>query len=202
MGYRHYFEIAPKKEVEAIRNLGKRELAKYIKSQGRKPREEYEERDYISFSNIFSKLECVFEFGKLYWDDTVEQIQKTGEPLFKSRSLKEYFSDYDAYVVSKEAIIKAIKIYEQKVISHYEECLKAPEDSENKFDKRTIEQKCVDSVKSSLRWCKNGIILIEPSENRKYEIADTWLYEHTIFNLAYILRTLDFDNYSLIFRGW
>lgn len=201
MGYRHYFEIVPKNEVETIRDLGKRDLVKYIKSQGRSPQNEFE-RGYIDFDSIFSELECVFEFGKLYWCDTASQIQKTGEPLFRNKSLKKYFDDYEPHLVNKNSIIKAIELQQKKVIDNYKECLKSPEECENEFDKRTIEQKCIESVESQLRWCQNGIVADASKENRKYELADTWLYEHTIFNLAYILRIIDFDKYALIFRGW
>lgn len=198
MGYRHYLEVVNKEEVESIRKLNKEELVNYIKSQGRSLNDEDEEDgfDYISFENAFSKIEVCFEFGKLYFCDTAKQIEQTGFMLFDDKELRREFGDYRPFVVGKDAVLKAIEIYTKRVIDCYKECLKEPNDKNT----RTVEEKCKREIQSHLNWCRNGIIDID--EKRKYELANTWLYEHSIFNLGLILKTLDWDKYCLIFRGW
>ena len=38
--------------------------------------------------------------------------------------------------------------------------------------------------------------------NDKDKLVNSWLYEYEIFELVFILKTFDWENYSLLFYGW
>ena len=107
MGYRHYFYLVDKSKCEAIRNMTMSELCNYAKSEG------VEGGDgWFSFNdNKFLDKKEIFEFGKLYWDDTADRIYSKGEPLFTDKEVQEDVSDYDPYVVGKPGVLEAIEIY-------------------------------------------------------------------------------------------
>ena len=61
----HYTpEQIEKDKVKEIRNLTLEELKNKYQSES--------DDDYINIRNLIGK-DCIFEFGKLYWDDTVER---------------------------------------------------------------------------------------------------------------------------------
>ena len=99
MGYRHYFFKADKKDVEMVMDLSYQQL-----------KEKYADNDYIDLDNVISHEE-IYDFGKLHYEDTAEQIYNTGKPLFMDKECMECFSDYKPYEVGKDGLIKAIEIY-------------------------------------------------------------------------------------------
>lgn len=112
MGYRHYFYLVKKSDVEKCNNIVFSELKR-----------QYGDTDGdIEFDKIFPRTE-IFEFGKLYYDDTAERIYNTGKPLFRDKDCQEYFEDYYPFVVGKDGLLEAIKIYKEKVISAYQSLL-------------------------------------------------------------------------------
>ena len=112
MGYRHYFYIVKKSDVEKCNNIVFDELKR-----------QYGDADgYIDFDEVFPRTE-VFEFGKLYYEDTAERIYNTGKPLFGDKECQKYFDDYYPFVVGKEGLLEAIKIYKEKAISAYQSLL-------------------------------------------------------------------------------
>jgi len=105
VGYRHYLYKIKKKDVNKIKKLSLKELA-----------DKYEEEsDYIDFFKIIEKAQPVFEFGKLYWEDTAERIYATGKPLFDNKKVQDNFDDFCPYIVGKKALMVAINIYKDKI---------------------------------------------------------------------------------------
>lgn len=186
MGYRNYLYKIKKKDVNKIRNLTLEEIkSKY----GNK--EDY----YVSIDDLLENYKCIFEFGKLYWDDTVERIHETGEKLFTNEEAQEHFSDYDPYLVGKDALKVAIKIYIDKIKKMYEHLKEQADNTETSEDKFKIYKEHVDYYQ---RWWKRDLVIDLNEDN----ICQSWLYEHSIFNLVYLYKTIDFEEYDLIFLGW
>ena len=184
MGYRNYLYKIKKKEINEIKNMSLYELKKKYG----------EEDDYIDIHKLIGD-KCIFEFGKLYWDDTIERIESTGEELFKQKDVQEWFCDYRPYLVGKEALKVAIEIYENKIKEMYENLQEGIEQAE------TFEEKC-GIYKMHFRdyeyWWKNDEVI----DLEKDGICHSWLYEHLIFELVHLYKTIDFDEYDLVFLGW
>jgi len=215
MGYRHYFYEIDNNDVLKIQQCQTNaDYCDFVKSKGKKIND-YGNGDYFAPYDVGESE--VFEFGKLYYNNLATQIQSTGAPLFLSAELQERYEDYDAYVVHKEGVLKAIDFYHQQVVNSLEYIFKTPEQilediKENprhlyKEDKLSIEEKCKQDCDERLFWIRQGIVDLDEDyeENHgcnKWRVSSSWLYEHSIFNLVHILKTFDWANKSLIFLGW
>lgn len=188
MGYRHYFYLVEKSEVENVKNMDMNSLTEYAKRQGV---ELYDESDGMGFyfdSDAFMKKILVFEFGKLYWDDTAERIYKTGFPLFAKPEVQSEFDDYVPFVVGKAGLLEAIKIYNEKALSYY----KKLESCEAGEIKKHIGDRIEDLT--------SGIT--NTDESKVWSVSRSGEYEHDVFNLVHLLKTIDWERNTLLFFGW
>ena len=195
MGYRHYFYIVKKSDVEKCNNIVFDELKR-----------QYGDADgYIDFGEVFPRTE-VFEFGKLYYEDTAERIYNTGKPLFGDKDCQEYFEDYYPFVVGKEGLLEAIKIYKEKVINAYQSLLGDGQEVQYPLGITMTEdiseyEKMKNFVKSRLLWIQK-YHFEDIDETNKYKVSKSYIYEHAIFNLIHLLKVIDWDNETILFYGW
>lgn len=194
MGYRHYFYLVKKSDVEKCNNIVFSELKR-----------QYGDIDGdMDLDKIIPQTE-IFEFGKLYYDNTAERIYNTGKPLFGDKDCQEYFEDYYPFVVGKDGLLEAIKIYKEKVIRAYQSLLGDGEKviyplgitmtediSEHDKMKRFVDDR--------IFWIQNYFEDID--ETNKYAVSASYMYEHAIFNLIHLLKVIDWDNETILFYGW
>lgn len=202
MGYRHYFYLVDKSKCEAIRNMTMSELCNYAKSEG------VEGGDgWFSFNdNKFLDKKEIFEFGKLYWDDTADRIYSKGEPLFTDKEVQEDVSDYDPYVVGKPGVLEAIEIYKRKIIESYKDLLVdgGVQLLPGGFFIGREDIKSIDKVREfiheKLKWWElfGAIDLDETHES----ISDSYQYEHQIFELVRLYKSIDWETKTVLFYGW
>ena len=195
MGYRHYFYKCKKADIARIREKTLAELEEYAKEKGAK---------LYLLDDSFLPKEKVFEFGKLYYEDTDEQIYGTGVPLFSHKEVMEEFSDFVPYEVGQQGLLKAIEIYRQKIKDYYEDLLKdgttqiLPFGIELPRPDITSTDKIKEHIKEKLFWIEYKVNLDEA----KKTLTDSWQYEDTIFNLVFLLKTIDWAKETLLFYGW
>lgn len=194
MGYRHYFYLVKKSDVEKCNNIVFSELKR-----------QYGDIDGdMDLDKIIPQTE-IFEFGKLYYDNTAERIYNTGKPLFGDKDCQEYFEDYYPFVVGKNGLLEAIKIYKEKIISAYKSLLGDGEEvvyplgitmtediSEHDKMKRFVDDR--------IFWIQNYFEDID--ETNKYAVSASYMYEHAIFNLIHLLKVIDWNNETILFYGW
>lgn len=186
MGYRNYLYKVKKKDINSFRNMS---LDKLKNKYGDK-----EDDNWVHLPELLGR-DCIFEFGKLYWDDTIARIEATGEELFFNEEVQEYFCDYVPYLVGKDALKVAIDIYENKIKEMYKELNKEVEEAETFEDKYELYKRHIESYECW--WQRLKVIDLE-----KDAICHSWLYEHLIFELVHLYKTIDFDEYNLVFLGW
>ncbi|EWH19976.1 hypothetical protein [Bacillus haynesii] len=159
------------------------ELAKKFELKG--------EEGYFYIGNL--PKEEIWEFGKLYWDDTAERIYSKGYPLFEKDEVMHELSDYIPYIVGKEGLEEAIEIYKNKVISIYRNLLI---DDENETSSAKQEQ----YIKSNLAEWEKGWAL--NTNINDPGLSSSWKYEYSIFELTRLLKTMDFEKETILFYGW
>lgn len=194
MGYRHYFYLVKKSDVEKCNNIVFNELKR-----------QYGDIDGdMDLDKIIPQTE-IFEFGKLYYDDTAERIYKTGKPLFGDKECQEYFEDYYPFVVGKDGLLEAIKIYKEKVISAYQSLLGDGQEVQYPLGITMTEnisehEKMKNSVNNRISRIQNSFENID--ETNKYAVSASYMYEHAIFNLIHLLKVIDWNNETILFYGW
>lgn len=193
MGYRHYFFEVDKKDVDKVKDKTYEELLEMAREYDAEIEEEYGEQWFYFNDDKFMNKKCIFEFGKLYWDDTAERICNKGQRLFLNDDTHACLGDYDAYVVGREGMLEAITIYKEKVINYYKDLLKedTPEVLSQRFSRH---------VDNMLMWWER-LGAINTDFDKEY-ISNSWLYEHQIFELVRLYKTIDWDNNCLLFYGW
>jgi hypothetical protein len=207
MGYRHYFFKVKKADVEAIKDMDYEGLLRYAEDNGGEI-DEWDGQKSLNFidDKFLNKTE-VHGFGKLYWDDTAERIYSKGVPLFTKDEVQEAFSDFCPYVVGKDAVLEAISIYQEKVLKYYKGLLVDGEERKIPFGLTlTIDDvKSIDKVLEHLRDKISSISyrgLADIDESNKWQVTSSWEYEHSIFNLVHILKSIDWEQDTLLFYGW
>lgn len=190
MGYRQYLYQVDKGLVEKIRDC-KTETEYLEVCKDYFPNN----RDDDDFFPVYELGKELFEFGKYY--ENADEMYKHGDSLFTSSELNERYEDYGAIVIDKSGILCAIEWQKNRILSIYEDL--AREKSEDRFDDRSQFYRLKEHADSHLRWWKFGACnLNENTDN----IASSWLYEHTIFDLVRIYKTFDWERNCLVFAGW
>lgn len=227
MGYRHYFYKIPIAIVKDVYDKTEKELIqKYVLNED----DTSEKNKYLRMEDL--KMEEVYEFGKLYFDNTAQTIYNTGTPLFNDKTIWE---DYYPYVVGKDGILKAIDLYTRKVATYYLSLLTEDEEDELHFGRvRTPYEKLVNHVKSQLADIDKNYLrkswledlkrenrlekldketiknieeapfepcLIDTNLNHNY-LTSSWKYEYGLFNLAFLLKTIDWEKDTIVFLGY
>lgn len=193
MGYRHYFYKVDKTEVDTVKNMSISELFEYAKNSGAEISEEDGEKwFYFNDKKFLNKTE-LFEFGKLYFDDTAERIYSKGIPLFAKDEVQSDFEDYAPYIVGKDGLLEAIKIYEEKVKNYYNGLI-----SNNAEEQKN---KMLEHVNDKINTF-SFLSFVDTDEKQKFSLTSSWEYEHSIFNLVHILKILDWEKETILFYGW
>lgn len=193
MGYRQYLYEVDKNLVEEIRNCKTEE--DYI-SVCRKFNVEVND-DYVPINHLGKEI---YEFGKYY--ENSHELHKHGNSLFSSEELNEEYEDYGAIILEKSGLICAIEWQRDRIIKIYEDLLR--EKSINEFDKRSQFDRMTEHITSHLKWWKNpyGGFTAYNLDEKCENIVESWLYEHSIFDLVRIYKSFDWENKCLIFAGW
>lgn len=197
MGYRHYFYKVNRSDVEKIKNLSINELKK-----------EYGDTDgYVDIHELIPQKK-IHEFGKLYYDDTAIQLYETGKPLFNNEDVMECFDDYVPFVVGEEGLLKAIEIYRDKIKRYYKSLLVDGEERIIPVFGYKIKDKDIKSIDKIKEYLQRKICIWEHSEgiidiNKSNEnVTHSYEYEYLIFNLIFLLKTIDWEKETILFYGW
>lgn len=207
MGYRHYFYKVKKADIETVKDMDYEALVKYAEDNGVDVDEWKGVKTFSLIDKNFLNQTEVHEFGKLYWDDTAERIYSKGVPLFSKDEVQKAFSDYVPYVVAKEGVLEAISIYQEKVLNYYKNMLVDGEERQLPFD-ITLTVNDVKSVDKLVEHVQDKITriaisgLVNIDENSKWQVTASWEYEHSIFNLVHILKSIDWQEDTILFYGW
>jgi hypothetical protein len=207
MGYRHYFYKVKKADVEAVKDMDYVQLLQYAEAHGVDIDEwDGEKSFYFNDRKFLDKVE-VHEFGKLYWDDTAERIYEKGVPLFSKEEVQEVFCDYVPYVVGKEGVLEAISIYQEKVLGFYKSLLVDGEERRLPLGITSTvnDVKSIDKVLKHICGKITNISysgLADIDEENKWRVTPSREYEHSIFNLVHILKSIDWEQDTILFYGW
>ncbi len=205
MGYRHYFYKVNKKEVDEVKDLSYGDLCIYAKNHDI---EIYDDGGfYFNDKKFLNKIE-IFEFGKLYWDNTASRIYDSGKPLFTNEDTQKHFDDYVPYIVGKQGLLTAIQIYKENVLKVYKDMLVDGAEYRMAFgitvkkeDVKPIE-KLRGHIEDKLQWIEGWDRLVDTDETNLYSLTSSWQYEHAIFNLVHLLKTIDWEKETILFYGW
>lgn len=204
MGYREYFYKIKKRDLNKIRKMTPNELIEWCKMNNIELDEYEDNKWYASLTEILeaANAKMVFEFGK--WYENSDNIADIGKPLFKNVELQEHFSDYNPYIVGKEAIENAIEWQRVQILKYFNNLLLNKDERQglDRFDTRTREQRMEEAIRSKITEWDNPWTKPYHLKEGSDEIVKSWLYEYTIFELVKLYNTTNWKTECVVFMGW
>lgn len=209
MGYRNYFAIIEKEEVDKVLNLSHEEQMKLTAEQVREEWAGSDEEDeqvakYLENDVVDScalrrqlKPEEVVECGKYFDYDVAQKIKE---------DCRDYSDeDTEFCIVKPEALLIAADYYRNNTVKYYEavirsfdmtdeECLEDKDMGYRRPDLTAAFRHQIYDLKS-LKIDKENVL-------KKKVLIDTWQYEYDMFNLLHMYKNLDWDKYYLIWLGY
>lgn len=197
MGYRQYFYGVDKLIIDGFRQCKtEEELYNFCISNGIECYKDENDCEIHYYCPLYKLGKEVFGFGKYY--ENSDKLYEHGDSLFMSQELNERYSDYGAIICDKEAIKCAIEWQIERITQIYEDLLK--EKSGDDWNEESQFDRLKEHVNDYLIWWKNNRVFdLNDDADR---LTNSWIYEHTIFDLVRLYKTFDFERRTLLFCGW
>ena len=181
MGYRNYIALLDRKKHNEIKDMTYSQLQKWYGDE------------YVPCYKLASE---VHEIGK-YWD--CDFMDKLKQPIFTRPSTDKRFNeDGEFYAINKDALKVIIESYRDKVVAYYESLLNPSERDKLLGDVKTpeIHVKQQLSLWSEKRFTPYNLDLSDQN------IVNSWQYEHAIFELVRLYKTIDENEHIICITGW
>lgn len=204
MGYRNYFAFVKKEYVCELRNLTEKELFSNY---------EEESDNWISFSSLLEN-DLQYELGKDITLLEEENICRNCESLFLDSEMNLRFKENNPRIIGREGIVNAINNFKKHIVDMYSSYLGLNEEKLtkltelnsyellDKYEDGTYEIDSVRVTKFLLNrfemWKHDRVLDLRENNN----LVLSWQYEHEIFQLTYLLKTIDFNKYDVIYYGY
>lgn len=211
MGYRNYIQVVNKSIVDDLRKCStKEDLLKTVEKYSIKINKFEGSITFFPVYGLPNREE--FEFGKYY--DNHENMLKVTKDIFSTEELQKLVSDSDFRFGGIEVIESAINWAKQHIIQMYQNLVDCKSDWEYKqkeIDVMSPEQKkeyhykmLLNHCRDYLDWWKPYADAFEPYNNDKTnpKLANTWLYEHTFWDLIRMWKSFDPTTEYFIYIGW
>ena len=152
--------------------------------------------------------EEIFDFGSDF--NAYKEVVDTSTRFFSDDELNSYYEDYNIRLCNRDTLLAIIEAYRKIVFENFQKLsTSSPEKIKQYFENKTEE------------WGKYSDLFVSDFENKSEEIKEkynrihypynlnspncivnSWLFEYEVFELVYILKTFDWENYDLLFYGW
>lgn len=188
MGYRHYLYKVKKDELNKIRNMTNSDIYIYTKSN--------DEDNYWSPLDLF-RDKCIYELGEI--DNTMWKILKNNriDEIFTQEEVKEHMEEYDNGILNADGFLKIMETYKEKIISYLNDLLV---DKESWRENKTSYEKMKEHLEEKIRFIT---VSDEYDFNLKNErITGSWTFEYSLFELIRLYKTINWDNYYVIYLAY
>lgn len=181
MGYRNYIGKISKENHNKIKDLTSKEFCEIYNTE------------YVCCRKI-EGFECLYNLGKHIEDDIVD--------VFKTKFFNNIPEDPEEefYIVSEQFLTHLINEYRKKTILYLKSLVESKDKDVNDINDRnkTTYKEYVENKISNWKR-EDSIINLDKSKN---DIVNSWSYEHSIFELVRIYKSIDFEKDLLIYYGY
>ena len=190
MGYRHYLYKVKKEELNKIRNMTNSDL--YICTKSEEDDGYWSPLDLFRNNNIYALGEIDNKLWKVLENNRIDQI-------FNNEEVKERMDEYDNGILNAEGFLKIMELYKEKTLDYFKGLL-------------------VDGYKESWREYKSSceklkihmgekIGAIEHCHEYNFNleverITDSWTFEYSLFELIRLYKTIDWENYYVVYLAY
>lgn len=179
MGYRHYIAVIDKTLYQQIKNLTKKELSLFFKDQA-------DSRGYVYRKEFIDE---VHELGK-YVD--AEYLKEHSSRFFENKETNEIYHgvDTELYVINKKGLEAIIEKYHQDIHEYFKKLADNYKNGKKDvFGEDTIEKFLSGKV---ITWENSRYY--KPYSLEGEILTHSWEYEHAIFEIIRIYKSIDWEN--------
>lgn len=196
MGYRLYFYTIEKTKLKEIQSLGEEAF-----------KLQYCPNEWFNVFLLLKDTTCIFELGTSFDTSYMESTE-----IFSKHIYDTYIGEKDLKIVGEKGIKDTIEQIRLKIIESYKSVLKVTPQ-----DKMILTSKDGSDADISLSKMRNFLqiqlsyweenphlkesIAVDVNKERP-NITDSWIYEHIIFELVRLYKTIDYDKYEVLLLGY
>ena len=206
MSYRYRFIIAKNEDCLKMRDMTYLELLRYLEKNVPDALNDEDDCLYVGVYDMFKQTE-ILEMDDNY---VVKSVHDNSERFFKLDETEKYFEENEIRFCTKETLKKAIFALRMSILDYYKSILKEEENiSVEDKAKSFIHGKVNEWELWSNKFGGNKEMKEHDESIAPYNIKDdvdcivsSSRYEYLIFEMVRLYKTIDFDNYCLMFYGW
>lgn len=206
MGYRYRFIKTKKETLNTIKNMTPCEFIEWSKEQDIHDRHE----DYIELHNIGDEF---FDLCGVDDKKLIDKLRSMSTPLFTNNELTNRFAEYAPYVAGPELITPVIHELRNNIVSMYEKLTLTDDEYLDKtgyaIPQEYRQRKHIENLKNEWKFEEPYIsdendICFAIDLNNKFgdKLTNSNRFEYDIFNLAFHLKSTNWDEYDILFLGW
>lgn len=190
MGYRHYLYKIKKEDLNKIRNMSNSDL--YIHTKSKEEDGWWSPTDLFREGYIYSLGEIDTKLWKTLKNNRIDEI-------FIQEEVKERMSDYDNGILNSDGFLNIMELYKEKVLSYFNDLLKdGYKESWRKY--KTSNEKLKSHMEEKIRMIQN---CDEYDFNLEREqITGSWTFEYSLFELIRLYKSIDWNNYYVIYLAY
>lgn len=180
MGYRNYIYVVRKDKADDFRRMGIRAL------------EDSPGSNYISIYDTLDAIGAVeaYELGK-----EVDVPLKRGlKPFFMNTEVHSNVNAEHEFMLMEPDLLQTFATHYKKKTIDYNKRLLA---NYNKDKSAGGEE-----LYKDLKYRTSMMSTIDDSGDNPFCLVDTWLWDYDLLNFMFLLKTLDFDKYYLLWLGY
>jgi len=190
MGYRHYLYKVEKNELNKIRNMSNSDLYIYTNSK---------EEDNISSPLEIFRCNCIYNLGEI--DNKLYKVLAKSRisEIFSQEEVKEKMEEYDNGILNADGFLEILKLYKEHILNYFNDLLKDGYEESWREDK-TSSEKLKAHIEEKIRMITD---CNEYDFNLKNaQITDSWFFEYALFELIRLYKTIDWDNYYVVYLAY
>ena len=180
MGYRNYIYVVRKDRADDFRRMGIRAL------------EDIPGSCHISINDTLDAMGAVeaYELGK----DVDVPLRKGLKPFFMDAEVHTNITAEHEFMLMEPDLLQTFATHYKKKAMVYNKRLLADYNKDKSAGGKKLYE--------ALKYRTSMMSTIDNLGDNPFCLVDTWLYDYDLLNFMFLLKTVDFDKYYLLWLGW
>lgn len=155
-------------------------------------------KTWDDFSILKLPMKEIYDLGKYISFDA--DLCEKHEPLFSNEAIQKKLSGELLLDIGREGLLTIIEDYRKEVVAYFEMLMKDEPADEEFGGGVTAQEKMLEFIEQKHRSWRLGLVL--NTELDSEALTNSWSKEYAIFELVRLLKTIDFEENSLIIHGY
>lgn len=182
----------------ALYVMNKQDVAKIKDFKEKELMQKLSMKTWDDFSIRNLPMKEVYDLGKYIDYDAV--LCEKHECLFSNGTIQKELSCELLLDIGRDGLVTIIEEYRKEVVSHFEMLMKDEPADEEFGGGITAQEKLLEFIEQKHRSWRLGLVLNTDSDVDT--LTNSWAKEYAVFELVRLLKTMDFEENTLIIHGY